>query len=298
MSPHDRGLEPSDYSSDEDDEDMMMGMGGGDSDSGEEGHPLGYSDSDSDELDDMDDPRITEVGSEEEARPTPVQIKKEKGKNKRPLTDSDELTPEKPAATLDSILAKSLKAENTSTDGTGSTATLNGDQPDLSTLSKTQRKKQRKKMKDNEGNAVVVQDTITTKDEEDKGTKHDQANGTSKTSPKPDKKVQFAKTLVQGPSGGANPDPSSAKAETKTKAVQQQVNGDSPKDDKPSKPSLGVKMVEGVTVDDRKTGAGPQAKKGDKVSMRYIGKLDSTKRVFDCMIFWIILLSLYLLCEC
>ncbi|KAI9668384.1 MAG: peptidylprolyl isomerase fpr4 [Alyxoria varia] len=294
VSPHDRGLEPSDYSSDEEDEDMTMAGAG--SDSEEEGlDMMGASDSESDELDDTDDPRITELASEDEAqvpklvKVVPGETKKEKGKNKRPFLDSDEPTPEKPPASSDSILAKSLKPDNTSsTDGTTSTATLNGDQADLSHLSKSQRKKQRKKMKDNAGNAVEVQDALSTqqepKEDEDKGIKQEQPNGVNKSSPagKPDKKVQFAKTLVQGPSGGANPDPSSAMAENKTKVVQQQVNGEKPKDDtKQPKPSLGVKNIQGVTVDDRKIGAGPQAKKGDKVSMRYIGKLESNKRVFD-----------------
>jgi hypothetical protein len=40
--------------------------------------------------------------------------------------------------------------------------------------------------------------------------------------------------------------------------------------------------VKGVTVDDKKLGTGPAAKKGDRVSMRYIGKLTDGK-VFDCM---------------
>ena len=68
------------------------------------------------------------------------------------------------------------------------------------------------------------------------------------------KKVQFAKNLEQGPTGPA-------------------------KDKKEG--AAGVKVVNGVTIDDRKVGAGRTAKSGDKVGMRYIGKLENGK-VFDC----------------
>lgn len=77
-------------------------------------------------------------------------------------------------------------------------------------------------------------------------------NGSAKS----DKKVQFAKQLEQGP--------------TPTK--------DS-KDN--SKAALGVKKVQGVTIDDKKLGTGPAAKAGDRLSMRYIGKLEKNNKVFD-----------------
>lgn len=72
------------------------------------------------------------------------------------------------------------------------------------------------------------------------------------SSTKSDKKVQFAKELEQGP--------------TPTK-----------KDAKAG----GIKKVQGVTIDDRKAGTGPAAKSGDRVSMRYIGKLEKDGKVFD-----------------
>ncbi|KAF4775262.1 FKBP-type peptidyl-prolyl cis-trans isomerase [Colletotrichum scovillei] len=77
-----------------------------------------------------------------------------------------------------------------------------------------------------------------------------------KTTPKSDKKVQFAKNLEQGPTGSAE------------KAKQA------------GKPAGGVKVVQGVTIDDRKPGTGRAVKNGDSVSVRYIGKLDDGK-VFD-----------------
>lgn len=81
-----------------------------------------------------------------------------------------------------------------------------------------------------------------------------------KETPKSEKKVQFAKNLEQGPTGSPA---EKAKPSDKKKAVP------------------GVKVVQGVTIDDRKVGTGRTAKSGDRVGMRYIGKLENGK-VFDC----------------
>ncbi|KAL2212326.1 hypothetical protein CC79DRAFT_1364605 [Sarocladium strictum] len=62
---------------------------------------------------------------------------------------------------------------------------------------------------------------------------------------KSDKKVQFAKNLEQGPTGSTQ------------------------------KGSVGVKVVQGVTVDDRTIGKGRTVKNGDTVGVRYIGKLQN-----------------------
>lgn len=82
-----------------------------------------------------------------------------------------------------------------------------------------------------------------------------------KGTPKSDKKVQFAKVLEQGPTPTASP------AE---KAKQ---------GDKSKKPA--IRSEKGVQIDDRKVGTGRTVKPGDKVGMRYIGKLENGK-VFDC----------------
>lgn len=71
---------------------------------------------------------------------------------------------------------------------------------------------------------------------------------------KSDKKVQFAKNLEQGPTGSGK-------------------NG---------KATVGVKVVQGVTVDDRTIGNGRTVKNGDTVGVRYIGKLKDGKQ-FDGM---------------
>lgn len=83
------------------------------------------------------------------------------------------------------------------------------------------------------------------------------AEETKKEAAKDEKKVQFAKNLEQGPTGSAAP-----KVDAK-------------------KPALGVRTVDGVKIDDKKLGSGPVAKKGNRVSMRYIGKFTDGK-VFDC----------------
>ncbi|KAK9769809.1 putative FK506-binding protein [Seiridium cardinale] len=101
-------------------------------------------------------------------------------------------------------------------------------------------KKQQKKLKNNKGEAVEVE--------------KEKAKADAKESPKDAKKVQFAKNLEQGPTGPA------ANAE----------KGATP----------GVKVVKGVTIDDRKIGKGRPAKNGNKVGVRYIGKLQDGK-VFD-----------------
>lgn len=180
----------------------------------------------SDDLDDLEDPRVMEIDGEEEAAIAKKTSKK--GKNKRPAEDDAEVD-----ASLDDIMAKSLKEEQ-------------ADQPKQ--LSKAE-KKAAKKLKNNEGEASAA--PVQAKAEP-------ATNGTSSDSDK--KKVQFAKNLEQGPT------PSKADAKDKDK--------------KSASVSLGIKDVSGISVDDRKIGSGPPAKKGSRLEMRYIGKLDNGK-VFD-----------------
>ncbi|TDZ60768.1 FK506-binding protein 4 [Colletotrichum trifolii] len=151
--------------------------------------------SDDDELDDISDPRVMEIDTDEEEAPKLVDTKKGK---------------KRAAESLDDLISESK---------------------DDSKLSK----KEKKKLKNNKGEAVATEE---------------------KTTPKSDKKVQFAKNLEQGPTGSAE------------KAKQA------------GKPAVGVKVVQGVTIDDRKVGSGRAAKNGDTVGVRYIGKLDDGK-VFD-----------------
>ena len=208
---------------------------------------LELDDDESDELDNLEDPRITEIGSEDEEE-VPKLVKKEekkkqdaqkKGTNKRPAEDSEDDAKE--GTTLDEIMSKSLKPEEPPANG----------EPKLS-------KKQLKKLKNNAGKAVETTTDSNNVKKEDSGTKSD-------------KKVQFAKDLEQGPSSSQS-------------TIKPSTNGDSKsetnKQDQQRKPSLGVKTVQGVKIDDKKLGQGPVSKKGDKLSLRYIGKL-STGQVFD-----------------
>ena len=209
------------------------------------------SDEESDELDDVEDPRITEIESEDEA---PKLIKaneqgkdKSRGKNKRAAEESDDDDEEKKeAATLDDIMAKSLKPEEPKTNG----------EPKLS-------KKQLKKLKNNAGKAVEPA-------AENKDAKKAEQPTAEKSPGKGDKKVQFAKNLEQGPTGKPKDERTEPKSNLKGEETKKETQ----------KPTLGVKTVQGVKVDDRKLGKGPAATKGDKVGLRYIGKLDDGK-VFD-----------------
>lgn len=142
----------------------------------------------------------------------------------------------------DDILEKVLKAEEPA---------VNGEK-----LSKSQKKK----LKNNAGKAtdapIEAAAGAEKKDTPVKAAK-EQANGSDK------KKVQFAEKLVQ--------DQPVTKSEPKADAKTEK------KADKEKK----TFKVQGVTVDERKSGSGKQAKAGDKIGMRYIGKLKDGK-VFDC----------------
>jgi FK506-binding nuclear protein len=113
----------------------------------------------SDDLDDMEDPRITEVESEDEA---PKLVETKKGKNKRAAEDE---------VSLDDLMAKANKAKSTK-----------AEEPALT-------KAQQKKLKKNNGDAAAVEPKETKKD----------AKKDEKKEAKTDKKVQFAKNLEQGP---------------------------------------------------------------------------------------------------
>ncbi|KAK4231781.1 hypothetical protein QBC38DRAFT_204188 [Podospora fimiseda] len=169
------------------------------------------SDDMSDELDAIDGAeRIKEIDTDDEEPPKLVETKKKNNKKR---------AAEEEAEGLDELIAK--------------------DEKKLS-------KKQLKKLKNNQGEAVAAEEK-------------------PKDSPatKGDKKVQFAKNLEQGPTGPAK-DALAKGADKKT----------------PAKPAVGVKIVSGVTIDDRKIGTGRTVKNGDRVGMRYIGKLQNGK-VFD-----------------
>ncbi|KAL2044978.1 hypothetical protein N7G274_002753 [Stereocaulon virgatum] len=212
-------------------------------------------DEESDELDELEDPRITEVATVEEEE-VPKLVKKEdpvqKGKNKRAREDSSD---NEAPASLDAIMAKSIKPAKPAEPATN--GTTNGE-PKLS-------KKQLKKLKNNAGKAVETA-------AEGKGSKKEDSVAGAKDSPvaKGDKKVQFAKNLEQGP----------AASQSTTKLDSDKSESETGNKDSKPKASSSVKTIQGVKIDDKKLGSGPAAKKGNKVGMRYIGKLKDGK-VFD-----------------
>ncbi|ODM17404.1 binding protein [Aspergillus cristatus] len=169
-------------------------------------------DEEDDELDGLENPRVTEVESEEEEAPKLVEAKGQKKADKGKKRAAEE-------ESLEDLMAKDKKA-----------------QPEEG-LSK----KQQKKLKKNSGEAAEVEQKKEAKDAKEG---------------KEGKKVQFAKNLEQGPT------PSSQDKKSETTGT------------------LGVKNVNGVTIDDKKLGKGPAAKSGNTVAMRYIGKLEDGK-VFD-----------------
>jgi FK506-binding nuclear protein len=111
----------------------------------------------------------------------------------------------------------------------------------------------------------------------------EQDENPKKKSKKEDKKsVQFSKELEQGPTGSDLVD---KKKEKKEKAKAKKEDAKSKKDQKDSEEPKEKKFVTktllgGVITEDRKTGKGAQAKGGNKVGIRYIGKLKNGK-VFD-----------------
>ncbi|KAF2821595.1 hypothetical protein CC86DRAFT_358535 [Ophiobolus disseminans] len=114
-------------------------------------------------------------------------------------------------------------------------------------------KKAAKKLKKNDGQA-----TAGAQEPSKKAEKATDAPSSDK------KKVQFAKNLELGPTGSPKPKVDAAKPEAKKEAPA----------------AKGPRNVSGVTIDDKKEGKGKAAKKGDRVEMRYIGKLKNGK-VFD-----------------
>lgn len=196
---------------------------------------------DGDESDELDDLDDPRVMEIDNEEEKPQTLPAPAKKGKNKRPAEDDAEPD---VSLDDIMAKSLRKDDAA----------QSEQPKKMTKAE---KKAAKKLKNNEGEPAPA--PAQSKKETA------QSNGTP-SSDSDKKKVQFAKNLEQGPT----PSKTDAKAEAKANS----------KDKKSSSVSLGVKDVNGVTVDDRKIGSGPAAKKGSRLEMRYIGKLDNGK-VFD-----------------
>lgn len=102
---------------------------------------------------------------------------------------------------------------------------------------------------------LMAKDDAKLSKKQQKKLKNNKGEAVAAEDKKDAKKVQFAKNLEQGPTG------STEKA-------------------KQAKAPPSVKVVQGVTVDDRTIGNGRTVKNGDTVGVRYIGKLQNGKQ-FD-----------------
>ncbi|KLO86155.1 probable FPR3-prolyl cis-trans isomerase [Fusarium fujikuroi] len=102
---------------------------------------------------------------------------------------------------------------------------------------------------------LISKDDAKLSKKQQKKLKNNKGEAVATDEKKDAKKVQFAKNLEQGPTGSAE------------KAKQ-------------GKATTGVKVVQGVTIDDRTIGNGRTVKNGDTVGVRYIGKLQNGKQ-FD-----------------
>ncbi|KAK9462000.1 uncharacterized protein V1516DRAFT_690547 [Lipomyces oligophaga] len=203
----------------------------------------GYSDSEEDELDDLEEnPRVQALTEEEEA-----EIEKEA---------EDLLRAAAEEAAAEDKLVKSLSGQAKKVNGKRA---ADEDLDDLIEKESSKpepklTKKQLKKLKATDGSAAEAPAAAASKK--------------NKESPK-DKKVTFAKNLEQGPTGSGAPTPTkTATAESKTESAA-------------AKPEPKVTKLEGgLTIEDRAVGEGAGAKNGQKVGVRYIGKLQNGK-VFD-----------------
>ncbi|KAF1810732.1 hypothetical protein P152DRAFT_438990 [Eremomyces bilateralis CBS 781.70] len=197
---------------------------------------------DDSEFDELDNLQAQRVTEVDEDEEEAPKLIKAKGKDKSKGKKRPAEEDEDINASLDDIINKSLK-------------------PEAKAAEQPLSKKQQKKLKNNAGQAVAAASTADKKD-----AVKEQANGKS------DKKVQFAEKLEQGPTN---------QKATKADAKANGVNGKADAKAEKGKPVLGVKTIQGVKIDDKKLGTGPHAKKGDRVGMRYIGKLDKNGKVFD-----------------
>lgn len=150
-------------------------------------------------------------------------------------------------------------------DGAGRVAEVDTDEEDAPELLEVKKGKNKRPATDDADglDELIAKDEpkLSKKQAKKLKTNEGKAVASEKDTPKSEKKVQFAKNLEQGPTPTASP-------------AQKAKQGD-----KSKKPA--VRTEKGVQIDDRKVGTGRAAKPGDKVGMRYIGKLENGK-VFDC----------------
>ncbi|RSL46257.1 FK506-binding protein 4 [Fusarium duplospermum] len=133
---------------------------------------------------------------------------------------------------------------------------IDSDEEEAPKLVPVKKGKNKRSAEEAEGlDELMAKDDAKLSKKQQKKLKNNKGEAVAAEDKKDAKKVQFAKNLEQGPTGSAE------------KAKQ-------------AKATPGVKVVQGVTVDDRTIGNGRTAKNGDTVGVRYIGKLQNGKQ-FD-----------------
>lgn len=133
---------------------------------------------------------------------------------------------------------------------------IDSDEEEAPKLVPVKKGKNKRSAEEAEGlDELMAKDDAKLSKKQQKKLKNNKGEAIAAEDKKDAKKVQFAKNLEQGPTG------STEKA-------------------KQAKATPGVKVVQGVTVDDRTIGNGRTAKNGDTVGVRYIGKLQNGKQ-FD-----------------
>ncbi|KAG5980297.1 peptidylprolyl isomerase fpr4 [Claviceps digitariae] len=123
---------------------------------------------------------------------------------------------------------------------------IESDEEEAPKLVETKKGKNKRSAQETEGLDEMITKASDSKKQQKK-LKNNKGEAVAAEDAKKDKKVQFAKNLEQGPSGAGK-----------------QADG---------KATTGVKVVQGVTIDDRTIGKGRTVKNGDTVGVRYIGKL-------------------------
>lgn len=132
---------------------------------------------------------------------------------------------------------------------------VDSDEEEAPKLVDTKKGKNKRPAEDAEGlDALIAKDDSKLSKKQQKKLKNNKGEAVAAEEAKKDaKKVQFAKNLEQGPTGSTKP---------------------------AGKAAGGVKVVQGVTIDDRTVGTGRTVKNGDTVGVRYIGKLQNGQQ-FD-----------------
>lgn len=179
--------------------------------------------------------------------------------------DSDDDEYDLPPGMEDLIGDESEDDELDNIDGAGRVEEVDTDEENIPQLVQAKKGKNKRAATDgaDDLDELIAKDEpkLSKKQAKKLKTNEGKAVAADKDTPKSEKKVQFAKNLELGPTPTASP---AEKAKL---------------GDKSKKPA--IRTEKGVQIDDRKVGTGRTAKPGDRVGMRYIGKLENGK-VFDC----------------